>query len=93
MLANNFIENIPNNWLLLLNHLLSALDGGYVTTLFELVVDEWFEQLEGHLLWKTALVKTKLWAYYDYRTARVVHTLSEKVLTEPSSLTLEHVAQ
>ena len=77
MFPNNLVEDIPNNWLLLLYHLFSALDRGYITTLFELVVDEWFEQLERHLLWKTALVKTQLWTYYDYGTSRVVYTFTE----------------
>ncbi len=42
---------------LLLYHLLGLLDGGAMAGLFEAVIDEGLEELECHLLGKTALVQ------------------------------------
>ena len=91
--ANHFGENVPHLWQLALDHLLGSLDGGRQTTHFQLAENERFEQLEGHLLRQTALVQTQGRAYGNYRTARVVHTLTEQVLTEATLLTFDHVSQ
>src|SRR6185369_722174 len=68
MLANHFFKNVPNYRLLPFDHLARLLDGGGVRLFFELVVDEWLEQLERHLLRQTALVQFQFGAYDDYRT-------------------------
>ena len=69
------------------------LDGVDVAALFELVVDERLEQLERHLLRKTALVQLERRADDDDRAARVVDALAEQVLTEAALLALQHVAE
>src|SRR6202008_4180081 len=93
MLADDFLEDVPHFRPLLLDHLLRLLDRGDEAALFELVVDERLEQLERHLLGKTALVELQLGADDDDRTAGVVTALAEQVLAEPALLALQRVAQ
>src|SRR6185369_10419078 len=75
MLANHFFENVPNDRLLPFDHLARLLDGGGVRLLLELVVDEWLEQLERHLLRQTALVQFQFWSNNDHLTSGVVDAL------------------
>src|SRR4029450_4943893 len=56
-------------------------------------VDERLEQLQRHLLGKTALVQLELGTDDDHRTAGIVDSLAEQVLTEPALLALEHVGE
>src|SRR5258707_14752362 len=91
MLADDFLENIPNDGLLALDHFLRLLDRRGVLLLLEQVVYEWLEQLQRHLLRQAALMKLELGTHYDDRTSRVVDALSEKVLPEAALLTLERV--
>ena len=91
--ANYFGENVPNLWQLALDHLLGSLDGGRQTTHFQLAENERLEQFECHLLRQTALVQTQGRTYGNYRTARIVNTLTEQVLTETTLLTLDHIGQ
>ena len=51
------------------------------------------EQLQRHLLGQTALVHLQLRADDDDRTAGVVNTLAEQVLTEASLLALQHIGK
>src|SRR5688572_7904237 len=60
MLFHNFVENIPNFLALFFDHLLCALDGRNVTVLRKFVVNKWFEKLERHLFWQTALMQLQL---------------------------------
>src|ERR1700757_2360866 len=93
MLANNFVENIPNFGAFLLDHLFGALNGGHMAALFELVVNKGFEKLQRHLLGEPALVEAKLGSHHDNRTAGIVDSLSQEVLSEASSFSFEHVTQ
>src|SRR5476649_1238796 len=91
--ANDFSENVPNLWQFALDHFLRSLDGGSETTHFKLAENERLEQLESHFLRQTALMQTQGRTYGNYRTTRVVNTLTEQVLTETTLLTLDHVSQ
>ncbi len=93
MLANDLFEHVPHFGTLQLDHLLCLLDGGDETSLFELVVDERLEELERHLLGKTALVQLQLGADDDDRSAGVVDALAEQVLAEAALLALQRVGQ
>ena len=55
--------------------------------------DKGLEQLERHLLGQTALIHLQLRADHDNRTAGIVDTLAQQVLTEAALLTLEHIGQ
>src|SRR5690606_24941115 len=91
--GDDLVQDVPDLRLLLLDELLRALDRRHVPALFELRVNERLEELERHLLGKTALVKTQARADDDDRTARVVDALSEEVLAEAALLALEHVRE
>src|SRR5205085_1129213 len=93
VLLDDLFEDVPDLGTLLLDHLLGGLDGGDEALLLELVVDERLEELQGHLLGKTALVQLQVRSDDDDRTARVVDALSEEVLTEAALLALQHVAE
>src|ERR1700730_12597991 len=93
MFANHVFENVPNDRILLFDHFLGLLDGGAVSLGFELVIDERLEELERHLLGKTALIELEFGTNDDDRTARVVNTLAEQVLAEAALLALEGVGE
>ena len=93
MILDDLFENVPNHRILLLDEFLGLLDGGAMAALFETVIDERLEQLERHLLGKTALVQLQLGTDDDDRTAGVVDALAEKVLAEAALLALERVGQ
>ena len=93
MFANDVFENVPDHRLLLLDHFLGLLDGGAVPLRFELVIDEWLEELERHFLRQTALVEFQFRADNDDGAARVVDALAEKVLAEAALLALERIAR
>ena len=89
MLANHFLENVPNNWLLAFNHFACLLDGGRVTLLFQLVVDEGLEEFERHLLRQATLVQLQLRTNNDHGASRIVNALAKQVLSKTSLLAFE----
>ena len=93
VLADDIFQDVPNHGLLLLHHFLGLLDGGAVALCFELVIDEWLEQLERHLLRQTALIELQFRTNHDDGAAGVVHTLAEQVLAETALLALKRVRQ
>ena len=88
-----FSENVPNLWQFALNHFLGSFNGSRETAHFQLAKNERLEQLKCHFFRQTALVQTQGRTYGNYRTTRVVNTLTEQVLTETTLLTLDHVSQ
>ncbi len=93
VLTDNFVQDIPNDRFFALNHFLGGFDGGREATQFQLAVDERFEQFQRHFLRQAALVQTQVRTYGNYGTTRVVHALTEQVLTETTLLTFDHVCQ
>ena len=93
MLTNHLGQDIPNLGWLALDHFLGRFDRARQTSVLELAKNKGLEQLESHFLRQTTLVKLQGWTRHDYRTARVINTLSEKVLTETALLTLDHVSK
>src|SRR6201994_3671338 len=91
--ANNLFEDIPHLRTFTLDQPLGGLDGRRFATELQLLEDEGLEQLQRHLLRQSALVQAQLRTPHDDRTARVVRTLAEQVLTEPALLALDHVGQ
>ena len=57
MFANHFFENVPNDRLLPFHHFARLLNRCSMRLFFQLVVNEWLEELERHLLWQSTLVK------------------------------------
>ena len=93
VLGDDLFEDIPHLRTLTLDHALGALDVLRVVEVDQSLHHERLEQLESHQLGQTTLVQLELRADHDDRTARVVDTLTEQVLTEPPLLTLEQVRQ
>ena len=86
VLADHFIEDVPNLGLLLLDQLLRLLDGGREALGIEPRIDERLEQLERHLLGQAALLQLEFGTDHDHGTAGVVDALAEQVLAETSLL-------
>ncbi len=57
----------------------------------ELLHDERLEEFQCHFLWKTALVHLHFRADNDNRTAGIVDTFPEQVLTETALLPFQHI--
>src|SRR6266516_4992332 len=93
MVFNNFFQYVPHFRLDTLHKAFRALDIVSKVLLYQFAHHEWFEQLQSHTFWQAALVQFQIGSYYDYRTARVVNTLTEQVLTEAPLLTFQHVGQ
>ena len=93
VLADDLFEHIPHLRALTLDHPLGALDVLRVVQVDQTLHHERLEQLERHQLGQAALVQLELRADHDDRTAGVVDTLAEQVLTEPALLALEQIGQ
>ncbi len=88
VLLDHLVKCVPYLRELLFHHLLCALDGGGKLLLLKLVVDKGLEELQRHLLGKTALLEFKVRTYHNDRTARVINTLTEEVLAKTTLLSL-----
>ena len=93
MLGDDLFEHAPYFGVGAVHEALGALHVLREAPVHEALDDERLEQLEGHRLRQTALVHAQGRADHDHGTARVIHTLTEQVLTETALLALEHVAQ
>ena len=93
MILDDFFEDVPNHRILLLDQFLGLLDGGAVAALLEPMIDERLEQLERHLLGKTALVQLQFRTDHDDRTAGIIDALAEQVLAEAALLALQSIGE
>src|SRR5690348_16405452 len=93
MIFNHLFEDVPNDRILLLNHLFGLLNRGALTGLFQTVINKWLEQLQGHLLRQPALMQLQFGTEHDHGTAGVIYPFSEQVLAEASLLALERVRE
>ena len=93
MTLHHILKNIPDNRFTTINNLLSTLNSLNDTTLNQFTNDEWFVKLCSHEFWKTTLTHLQLRTYNDYRTCRIVNTLTQQVLTETTLLTLQGVRE
>src|SRR5258707_13843612 len=93
MTLDDFLEDVPNRWILLLDEFFRLLDGGAMPALFQPMIDEWLEQFERHLLRQTALVQLQFRTHHDHRAARIIHALSEQILAETSQLGLQRIGE
>src|SRR5947207_13451933 len=72
MFTDHFVEDIPNLWQLLFDHLFCAFDRCDVAALFELVIDKRLKKLERHLFWQATLMQTKFRTHDDRSEERRV---------------------
>ena len=93
VVLDDLFENVPNHRILLLHQFLGLLDGGAMAALFQAVIDERLEQLERHLLGKTALVQLQIGTDHDDGTAGVIDALAEQVLAEAALLALQRIGE
>src|SRR2546422_8852584 len=91
MFPNDLIQDVPDLGPLLFDHLLGALDSRDLSPLFQLVVNEGLEKLEGHFLGEPALMQTEFRADDNDRAARIIDSLAQQVLAEAAGLSLEHI--
>ena len=87
------LENFPHNGFLTVDNLFCTLDCLHQSTLKKFANDVWFEELSGHILRQTTLMHLQLRSDNNNRTARVVDTLTEQVLTEATLLALEGIGE
>ena len=93
VLFNNIFQHVPNLRLETLYHFLGRFDIVGQSAGNQFFHNERFEQLNGHFLRQTTLINLQLRTYNDNRTAGIVNTFSEKVLTETSLLTFQHIGK
>ena len=93
MLLYYHFKRIPNLVGGTLNHLSCRLDICNSLGFNKAFHNKGLKQLKRHFLRNAALIHLKLRSYNYNRTARIVNTLTEKVLTEASLLTLKHIGK
>ena len=93
MALGDFLEDVPHDRFLALNHLLGRAHGVHMAEFLQAADDERLEQHERHLLGQPALVELELRPDDDDRAARVIDALAEQVHAETSALALEHVGE
>ena len=93
MLANHFVEHVPDFRTHAFDHALRALDVVRLAAVDELLHHERLEELERHLFGQAALVQLEVRADDDDRTARIVDALAEQVLPEAALFALEDVGE
>ena len=93
MLADDFVEHVPNLRPLLLDELLRLLHRCRLPECLQSRIDERLEQLQCHLLRQAALMQLELGSDDDHRTTGIVDALAKEVLAEPALLALEHIGE
>ncbi len=93
MLANHFVEHVPDFRTHAFDHALRALDVVRLAAVDQLLHHERLEELERHLFGQAALVQLQVRADHDDRTARIVDALTEQVLPEAALFALENVGE
>src|SRR5207302_1915323 len=93
VLANDFLENVPDDGLLLLDHLLGLLDRGAMARGLQLVVNEGLEKLQSHFLGQTALVEPEFGAHDDNGASGIVYALPQQVLPEAALLAFQRIGE
>ena len=93
VILDDLFEDVPHHGVLLLHQFFGLLDGGAVAALFQTVVDERLEQLQGHFLGQAALVQAQIWTDHDDRAAGIIHALAEQVLAEAALFALEGIGK
>ena len=93
MFFDYVFQNVPHLRLKPLYHFLCVFNIMRGSVRYQLLHNEGFEKLDGHLFREAALVNLKLRPYHDNGTSRIIHTFSQKVLTETSRFTFQHVRE
>ena len=93
MALQDVFKDFPYNRLFAVDDALGRLDSLHQTALEEFTDDIRFEELGCHILGQTALVHSQLGANHNDRTARIVDTLTEQILTEATLLALEGIGE
>ena len=91
MLLNYFSKYVPYGIIRAFNLFLRVFNIMRAAVVYKLFHYKRLKQLKRHFFRQTALIYFKLRTYNDNRTSRIVNTLTEKVLTETSLLTFQHI--
>ena len=93
MFLYHLVERVPHDRNLVLEQLLGYLYRRRLSPELEFLVYERPEELKSHLLWYSALVEPEVGTHGDDGAAGVVDPLAQKILPEPSLLSLDYVAE
>ena len=91
--VDDLFEDVPHKGGTTVDSALGALDVLDLAKLDQALHDEGLEELQRHGLGQTALVQQQLGVGNNYRTAGVVDTLAQQVLTETTLLALEGLGE
>ena len=91
--SNCFFQDFPYLRYTVFNKAAGATDVEREFALQESCDNEWAEEFQRHVLWKTTLIELKIRTHDNHGTTRVVHALTKKVLAEVSLLTLQVVSE
>ena len=93
MILDDDLKGVPDFWTGPIHHFTGGFDVVGSAGLHQTLHDEGLEELQSHLLRKTALIHFQLRPDDDNRTSGIVDTLAQQVLTEPSLFALQHIGK
>ena len=93
VLFDDKFQSIPDFGTLFIHHFLGTLDVVGNAVLNQFLHYERTEQLNGHFLGNTALIDLQIRSDNDNGTSGIVNTFAQKVLTETSLLTFQHIGK
>ena len=91
MLSDNLVQNTEHLGSFLLNKKFCLFDVEYHIFIDEFLHYKRLEKFQSHLCRKSALPKFQFRSDNNYRTTRIVNSLTQKVLAEPSLLAFQYI--
>jgi hypothetical protein len=89
----NIFKDVPDDRFFFIYQFSCALHGLHNASFNKLADDEGLEQFGAHVLGKPTFVKLQFRTYHNYRTAGVVNTFTQEVLTEATLFTFQYVGE
>src|SRR5699024_7088754 len=93
MPVNDVLQNFPYHLIAAVDDFFSRFNRLHIAALDEAPDNEGLVQLNGHLFRQATLMELQLRAYNNHRTAGIVNTLTQQILTEATALAFQHVAE
>jgi len=90
---HDVFEDVPYHRILAVNYLFGGFDGFNDSTLDQFANDKRLEQFSSHVFGQTTLVHLQLRTNDNNGTGRIIHALTEQVLTETTLFPFERVGQ
>ena len=93
VVGNYLFQDIPNLFVLPLQHFLGRLDGIGMAEFLESSNDEWLIEFQGDFLGQATLMQLQTRANNNHASSRIINAFTKQVFTKTTLLTLDHIGQ